>query len=509
MFLKRFYWLLLLLLPLCGVGQSLYPDSVEAVLRQSKTHRKELEKAIDHFRRSGDSLKLKAVYFLVSNMDEHYSASYIWVDSLGQKVAFDELDYPDFAASVQAFDTLKRRHSKLTPRPVVYRDIDTVDASFLIENIEQAFASWRANTAGKISFEDFCEYVLPYRMSFEPLQNWRSLYAGRFGNLRQGTGLPDYDSVYLAVGRDIRNWFSNVYGIENKTEPLPRLGARQLLHRKKGACEDIADLTGLILRANGYAASVDYIPAWSTASGLHFVNYTYPTTSSKNHFDAAEAMFVDTLSREPAKVIRTTYSRQKNVAAEHADTAHIPDGFMRLKNYKDVTGEYWVTQDVRARLFAVKGAQPRLAFATVWNYFQWRPVWWGKVDGNATVFSNMTKGAVYLPTYYLNGKLMPAGWPIVAGYENMQVLEPDTVHTRTVYIKEQNPYLLFRTGKKYTLFWWSGKWTRAGMRVASADTKQLEYPGVPLNALLLLVPEYSQKKERPFIVSPSGERSWF
>jgi hypothetical protein len=32
---------------------------------------------------------------------------------------------------------------------------------------------------------------------------------------------------------------------------------------------------------------------------------------------------------------------------------------------------------------------------------------------------------------------------------------------------------------------------------------------VPANALLLLIPEYSQRKERPFIMLDNGERVWW
>lgn len=34
------------------------------------------------------------------------------------------------------------------------------------------------NHGGKyIKFEDFCEYILPYRVAFEPLSEWRETYA--------------------------------------------------------------------------------------------------------------------------------------------------------------------------------------------------------------------------------------------------------------------------------------------------------------------------------------------
>jgi len=239
---------------------------------------------------------------------------------------------------------------------------------------------------------------------------------------------------------------------------------------------------------------------------MNFVNISdYP----KHHFDASDNTVVDSLSREPAKVIRATYSKQLNTAAAIADTAQIPHGFMRTLNYKDVTPEYWVTKDVPAQLFKLKDKQPPLAFACVWNYMKWRPIWWGKVADDKTVFTNMSKGAIYMPMFFVNKKLRPAGWPLAVGYNNMLVLKPDTLVTRTVHIAEQVKYLAFRNGARYTLSYWNNKWVKVGIKVANTSMKELVFDNVPSNALMLLVPDYSQHKERPFIITSDNKRMWF
>ena len=44
----------------------------------------------------------------------------------------------------------------------------------LVGNIEWAFKVWREQPWGKnVSFEQFCEYVLPYRVGNEKLEPWR------------------------------------------------------------------------------------------------------------------------------------------------------------------------------------------------------------------------------------------------------------------------------------------------------------------------------------------------
>jgi hypothetical protein len=497
--------------PLLSLAQkgNRYPSEVQAVLDKAGNNRTELEKAIGYFEKSGDSLKIKAIRFLIANMDIHFSSSYYWADSSGRPVSYNELDYPDFTTSLKAFEEIKKRTPAIHPVPVRYKDIDSIKADLLIENVEQAFEVWQRPWAKDISFSNFCEYILPYRISMEPLQNWRNVYRNRFAFICDSARGKTTEGVLSYFVADFNKWFTNTYGIESRSEPLPRLGALQLLQRKKGPCEDIAGLEVFNLRSQGIPASIDEVPYWATSSGRHFLNVAFTEQMKPLSFDVSSpTLTLNKLAREPAKVIRTTYSKQPNSLAAVEAPENIPEGFLRRQNYVDVTSQYWLTSNVRCELFP-SADKPKVAYACVFNFLDWRPAWWGSTEKDSVGFTNMCKGAVFLPMYYIKGKLRPAGYPVASGYNNTMILKPDTINTHNIHLTEKEGYVVFRPGKRYRLFYWNDAWKALGEKTAEENTKELVFDRVPKNALLLLLPEYSQRKERPFVITGDGNRLWW
>ena len=53
-------------------------------------------------------------------------------------------------------------------------DSEVVDADYLAENIEYAFMAWELPWARDLSFEEFCRYLLPYKMGNEAPERWRA-----------------------------------------------------------------------------------------------------------------------------------------------------------------------------------------------------------------------------------------------------------------------------------------------------------------------------------------------
>ncbi|HTN22204.1 MAG TPA: hypothetical protein VL125_17130 [Pelobium sp.] len=485
-----------------------YPQDVEAVLQKAGKNRPELEKTINHFKQPEDSLKLKATYFLIANMDIHYSADYYWADSAGRRIDYNELDYPDFATAVKAFEEIKQKHRRVKPIPITYRDIDTIKADFLIDNVNQAFESWEKGKFTKEEFDDFCEYLLPYRASIEPLQTWRSTYKEKFKNDFALVKEADDGKQLWQFATNLENTsFTNSFSFENRKEPLPRLGAMQLLQRRKGPCEDIADFKVFALRSQGVAACVDAIPYWATSSGGHFLTNAF---TSQLQSVSLEVLKDDVpknqmLAREPGKVLRTTYAKQQGTLASITDTAGIPDGFMRQQNYIDVTADYWKTQSITCNIPEPKAP---IVYACVFNYSKWRPIWWSKITHQTANFSDMPQGAVFLPAYYLNGKIEPAGYPIAAVNNTQKKLKPNLQQRRSISLPWQQDYLVYQTGSKYKLYYWDNAWKLLQQQVAT-NTEKMVFDNVPANALLLLRPEYSKGKERPFIVDENGQRTWW
>ncbi len=495
-------------------SQMVYPEKVQTALNHTKSNRSELEKALNYFYKTGDSVKINSINFLIANMPIHFSQNYFWADSNNVRIPFKESDYDSFEKIVEAIEKLKIKYNKIHPVPYAYKDIDSIKAEMLISNVELAITSVKekadAFNIKPLYDNEFYEYILPYRTSIEPLEDWRKTYKNKFANLINLKSSPD--SQMLSISQKINNWFINTYKIENRGEPLPRLGGMQLIRRKRGACEDIAGLSVFMARSQGYVASVDFVPAWATASGVHFLNYLRIPNNPKKHFDVSDNAVIDTFQREPAKVLRTTFSIQNNTVANllKSDTSLIPMGYLRTENYVDVTNEYWQTSNLTTELFPTKNADIKVTFLCAWNYLTWRPIWYSmKNDNKKATFTNMSKGVIYIPMYYKDQKMIPAGWPAVHDFDTSYLLRPDTVHKRNITIENQAKYLAFRTGSNYTLFYWYNKWVMVSTKKAESAFAKLQFEEVPSNVLLLLVPEYSEGKERVFIIDDKQIRKWY
>lgn len=497
--------ILILLLPFWIQAQ--HPAPVEAVLKKAGNNRVELEKAIQYCNKSGDSLKTKAIYFLIANMDIHSSSDYYWEDAAGKKIAYNELDYPDFEQAKTAFDAIKEKNPGLKPKPIIYKDIETITGDYLIQNLEKAFEAWRSSAVKTTSFADFCEYILPYRVSEEPLQNWRSAYAEKFKWINEQIPSKGFKSVLYYVKDDYDTWFTNTWG-EARKEPLPRLGGLHLLFRKQGPCPDIADLGVFIMRSQGIPAAVNVIPFWATSTGGHFMNTFFDAQMQAYNCDYGSKDFGENLKREPAKVLRLTYSKQPETLASFEDQNNIPKGILQQQNYIDVTKDYWETTDVKCPLYPSTTAS-NIVFATTFNGLSWRPFWWGKVEKEQTTFSSICKGTVLLPQYYSNEKWIPAGAPVIVSDKEPKVLLPNLAQTRDITIVEADKYLRFKLGVNYKLFYWNNGWKLVDAQAVNTAVTSIVFTKVPKNALLLLVSSDSKRLERPFIIDDEGNRTWF
>lgn len=486
-----------------------YPPAVNVTLNKTGSNRLALVKALEHYYAGTDTQKHAAISFLVANMPHHGSADFYWADYTNKRLPYDELSYPNEAAAQKAWSGLSSQYMGVHPVIVSYMDMDTVTTAYLISTVDNAFDSWQRNMSN-VSFADFCEYILPYRTSIEPIQNWRSKYINYFDKMVSDANVSGSYAIVRQINRNTSDWFKVTGYNDGRREPLPRLGGIQLMMRKEGPCEDLADLRVLALRSQGIPAAVDLIPFWATSSGSHFVAVALGTDSGNVVLDNINISSRRSakLIREPGKVLRTTFSPQEEAVASHFPTSAIPIGVLSHPNLKDVTAEYWPVTDVKVPVYKRENL-PSVVYACVLNFQAWQPIWWGYRKGKVAVWNNMGKGAVYQPMYYQKGSLKAAGDPIAIGYEHTIVLHPDKLHLQTIKLIEEEKYLKFRPDKRYSLCYWNKKWIALGTQAAKSDTKELIFKNVPKNALFLLRPEYSTGKDRPFIINEQGGREWY
>lgn len=107
------------------------------------------------------------------------------------------------------------------------------------------------------------------------------------------------------------------------------------------------------------------------------------------------------LDREPAKVVRHTYSKHPETLAMVEKEENIPPGFMRRSNYIDVTADYWEVADVTVPLFSsiCEAGSSCIVYAGMFNYGCWRAGWWGKCKMILSLSEIWQKESLYFLCY--------------------------------------------------------------------------------------------------------------
>lgn len=107
---SKFTIVFFFLLLICGCKKTTYPSFIESILINSKENRKELEFTLDYFSKRNDSLKEKALYFLLKNINKHYSYNPAKFLNNNHKKAFNLLNETAKKQYVLNFNNVK--HSK-------------------------------------------------------------------------------------------------------------------------------------------------------------------------------------------------------------------------------------------------------------------------------------------------------------------------------------------------------------------------------------------------------------
>ena len=497
------YFVFVILLSACTNGVS----HLDIALQQAKHNKAELEKVLKHFKH--DSLKYRAACFLIENMPGKYSI-----------LPYDSLDrYKNFLKIIPQNDSISWdvRYSKIwygfdsiSKRQLAgfskIEDIKVITGDYLIKNIEYAFKIWEN---GKIkdycSFDEFCHYILPYRIDHEPLSNWREEGFQKFGHLLDSLMSPRELALRIIKLGGMR------YNIGMTKYPYKQSYA-EMLQTRWGTCDDMAAFLALSLRAIGIPASIDYVPAWANRSSSHCWNVVKDATG-----DFIEVGYGPEGKNEVVYKISKIYRKKYDIPL------------------CDVTSEYAMPlSDLTFRVPSQKDKQ--LISLCTFNNHDWVPVALSKVMNGSVLFEsvgrgilwgdnqirtylNEGKGIVFLAFISQNGRLnnKPIGFPII-------LLEDGTIkelcastEKESIILYRKYPYYGSNNAiihdsneicvdNEYELFYWNMKWISLGRKLA-VDNK-LHYDDVPKGALLWLK-NHTQGKEERIFTYEDGKQVWW
>ncbi|MCP4704802.1 MAG: hypothetical protein GY865_09355, partial [candidate division Zixibacteria bacterium] len=190
--------------------EAFYSEEITKALEDAGDNRAELDKVLSYYTSDDDSLKLQAALYLIGNMEGHCYVTYDLIDTIGTPINFNVLDYMDYTSLTAATDTLEAQYGLLDfkKNEKIY-DFDIITSDFLIKQIDYAFKAWREKPwAQNLSFDYFCEYVLPYRGSNEPLEDWRQTFLEKYNSMESDM-IDKTNPIEAAaiINDDIKSWF--------------------------------------------------------------------------------------------------------------------------------------------------------------------------------------------------------------------------------------------------------------------------------------------------------------
>jgi hypothetical protein len=512
-----------LLFAACSQYSRPIPENVRKVLEKAGENRPELEKVLDAYKAPEDAEKYNAACFLIGNMADKCFTGFEVSDSSDNIIGFSALDYPDYNAMTRAWDSIVGIHGKLHQQKIeLVHDYEIITADYLIANINQAYRAWKNNPWTKfLNFDQFCEYILPYRSTNEPLEEWRDYFEQDYAWLKDSLN-NEYDPVEACawINNDIKSWFRfDPRFYEHATD----IGMTEMIEGKMGRCEDMTNLAIYAMRANGIPVMSDFTPYWAKSGNNHAWNAVMGADGKIVIFMGGESNPGDyRLPQAKAKVYRKTFALQPETLAAILKNGEEAPAYINRNGIVDVTREYVPVSDAELLLDKKAPENERFAYICVFNTGEWKAIHWSFIDedGRAT-FTDMGTDIAYLPAYYTQGEVVPAGKQFILTAEGeIAYNQPDfdkpvtlelasTTKRVTSETTDFAEKVFLKKGETYELFYWNDKWLSLGEQKASGSP--LIFKNVPSGAMYWLVNTVPTKDrpERIFTVNDNGMPIWW
>lgn len=374
---------LILLLSVLGMLSCTRNAGLERTWECAGENRSELEKVLRHY--EGDERKRDAALFLLERMADCYGYADPLIDSLQALRYLSSLPDREYWT-----DSVRKvwNHVSFHDSPKVY-DAQVMTADYLINHIDHAFKVWDSRPwAQHYSFEEFCRYVLPYRLADEPLTAWRENYhlafASRVDSIYEGSDIIRKIQAVQTIFQEDGSGWSELFS------SLPHPSAAFLLEHPVGVCRELCGYVVFLLRSLGIPAVTDQYVASPQTSGAHWWNAVRDTTGHMVSFWLPESEVGRDKDdgRPKGKVFRLEYGGK----------------------VRDVTSEYFGSNEAAIKVLPDwKGKELDLCVFTCGRYV---PVDKGEPKDRMALFHNLEPGIRFFPMYRNEvGQQVFAGYP--------------------------------------------------------------------------------------------------
>jgi hypothetical protein len=403
------------------------PSKVELALEKAGRNKKEIQKVIRHYKSTGEKQKLKAAYFLIGNMLEkvgiYYPSDACFfkllpkVDSLRETDAgsdkidgFIESEWTNIIREGCGQESLKS-----------IPDLEIITAKYLISNIDLAFKVWKEKPWCKhLTFDEFCEWILPYRVNNEPLQEWRTFMYNELSWLQDS--LKDPENVEDACLM-VNDFLAKDFQFSHKLGFVPMLGGIDAWNNKQGLCEHRYQLIVMAMRSIGIPVSIDFTPYYPHEAGSHSWTVLLDKEGKIKTFNGGEeeiVMFNPPICPIGIKetvhvstVYRYRYAVNEDALPENTKDKNLP-GLFANKFLEEVSAEYTGVEQsgIEFDLSDKDIKSENIYLYTFTTGLNLTPVAHARNKNGKVLFKHIGRRGLYIPGFIKGNRIVLVGNPV-------------------------------------------------------------------------------------------------
>lgn len=397
-------------IPMVSCGRLTEDKLLEKALELAGENRAELEKVLERYGSDpADSLEYEAARFLIANMPYYYYYEGELLDNYMEYYSILNESMEKYETPDSAINAIKRKYGPFSYSALKKKyDIEEIDSAYLCHNIDWAFKVWREQPWGKnVSFEEFKEQILPYRIGDERPEYWREEYHDVFDKrfkeeylaLADSVDIEDPIQAAIFISKDLMGERVPRFTTAAPAS-LPSVGPK-VAWNKSGSCKELSDFVVYACRAVGIPCAIDFMPIREN----RYANHSWVSYKAKNG-DLYYHEFLwgvhetrnSLIHTDPKlKVFRNTFGLDMEAygkARKYRDKL-LPK--YRAPHVKDMTESYAkdFTPSLRIPESGInKGKMPRVVYLCGNAQREWLPLEWAEFNRNGLVFHDLDKGNI-------------------------------------------------------------------------------------------------------------------
>jgi len=385
------------------------PSDLEKALIYAGENRNELEAVLSHYKKdAADDLKYKAAAFLIENMPYHFYYEGELLDRYSDIYeTMMRIQEPDVVR-----DSFINKYGQFSTHSLKKKeDIKYIGSDYLISNIDFAFKVWKEQPWGKnVSYDDFCMFILPYRVNVEQPLEWRQYLYDKYNPVLDSLRKTDDASDPLAAAQVIINHLCKEEKFFTASMDIIPLKTPLLIDIYRAAsCRNMADLTVYILRALGIPSGIDYLPLHGRINAGH--NWTFildktGKTFTSDYLDCSIIPAPECL-HFTAKIYRETFSINNDIKNYVSKFKGSPAPYLRNPRFIDVTEFYCKEKPCSIAIPEAiryhRVDKDKIVYLCGSYFLDWRPIDLTVINGDNIIFDKIKPDYYHAHDTLMNG----------------------------------------------------------------------------------------------------------